>query len=367
MVEAVKNRPLIMQKLLIKVIDELSSALGTLARPWIIKRDARAQAQAEVESVRVKLDALEDIRIQLRDFRSGHSVLPSPAQNTPPTESSLPAELNNTKQAYIEAIRSSEGDLSKLIQIEREINLAQISALAYEEAFLDDDEACSDEPLDPDWFAKWRNYAQDVSKEEMQRLWARVLKGEAKAGNAFSIHTMDFLSRMSGFDAEIIEKMNNFVLDGDHIFAPDAAIQIGAKDENQDVIEKILAKNGLGLGKRMYLSDLGILTVGIGLKPSRPKRFDRVDDEGQLYATITSHDKTLIFWQKANGPDNISYRALPVSTIGREILQLASGAHNLEYLRAIAEHVRDECSAVAIGDVAVDESGMLFAENITPF
>jgi hypothetical protein len=92
-----------------------------------------------------------------------------------------------------------------------------------------------------------------------------------------------------------------------------------------------------------------------------------VDHEGGFHTTIRSHDKRLILWKKPNGPDHISYRALPVSTIGREIIQLAAGAHNLEYLRAIAEYVRGECSAVAIGDVAVDESGMPLTENVTPF
>jgi len=36
----------------------------------------------------------------------------------------------------------------------------------------------SSEDIDQDWFTRWRDCAEKVSNEDLQRLWAKALAGE---------------------------------------------------------------------------------------------------------------------------------------------------------------------------------------------
>lgn len=71
----------------------------------------------------------------------------------------------------------------------------------------------SDEPVDDDWFTAWREGAERVSKEQMQRLWAKALIGELRSPGSYSLHSMEFLRRMSPRDANLIAKVAPFRID----------------------------------------------------------------------------------------------------------------------------------------------------------
>ena len=45
----------------------------------------------------------------------------------------------------------------------------------------------TNKPVDPDWTARFFQYAQDISKEEMQQIWSSILAGEVESpGTNFS-------------------------------------------------------------------------------------------------------------------------------------------------------------------------------------
>ncbi len=50
-----------------------------------------------------------------------------------------------------------------------------------------------DHEVDHDWTARFFNDVQDVSSEEMQRLWAKILAGEVEKPGSTSFKTMDIL------------------------------------------------------------------------------------------------------------------------------------------------------------------------------
>jgi len=339
--------------LLIKLFEQLSSGLGTLARPWIIKREARANPQAEVEAYRIKREELEAIRRELRNLRSGQCALSADDRSNSQikiTNPTLANQIEEGRRVYIEALRASEADPSRLIEIEREINLAQVAVLAYEEAATDSDGANDDEPLDPDWFAKWRNYAQDVSKEEMQRLWARVLKQEVKSANSFTLHTMDFLSRMSRSDAELISTLGEFVLENRYVYA-------GSKE--------VLEGAGIDLDKLLYLSDLGILIQVTGLNMLQATiNFSNRTSEGDICGILSSYNKAIVMVPKDLDPENVGISIYPLSIIGQELMQLASCAPNIEYLKEIASEIGGKCHKLGIGDIEKNADQIRVISNI---
>lgn len=45
------------------------------------------------------------------------------------------------------------------------------------------DEQVSEEPVEKDWMTRFLNIAEEVSDDDMQNIWARVLAGEIKSQN----------------------------------------------------------------------------------------------------------------------------------------------------------------------------------------
>lgn len=53
-----------------------------------------------------------------------------------------------------------------------------------------------DADLNPDWLNRFTRFAEDVSNEELQKVWGRVLAGEIRKPNSFSISSLRLLSEL---------------------------------------------------------------------------------------------------------------------------------------------------------------------------
>ena len=47
-----------------------------------------------------------------------------------------------------------------------------------------------EEELDPDWFNSWRQGASNVSNDEIQKWWAKLLRGQVSQPGQFSLRTL---------------------------------------------------------------------------------------------------------------------------------------------------------------------------------
>jgi uncharacterized protein YqgV (UPF0045/DUF77 family) len=68
-------------------------------------------------------------------------------------------------------------------------------------------ESVSDVPVKKEWITHFFEAAKDVSNEEMQELWARVLAGEVAAPGQTSRRTIDALKAMDRQDAEMFSRV----------------------------------------------------------------------------------------------------------------------------------------------------------------
>ena len=69
------------------------------------------------------------------------------------------------------------------------------------------DDQVSEEPVNPDWFARWRREAQVIGDEEMRQLWGRILSEEVKHPRAVSLKTLDVLKNIIAKDAQLFCKV----------------------------------------------------------------------------------------------------------------------------------------------------------------
>lgn len=74
------------------------------------------------------------------------------------------------------------------------------------------EESADPNAIDDDWLIYHLEKARLVSNADMQRLWAKVLAGEANKPGSFSKRSLDFLSTLERREAEAFTKFGSFVL-----------------------------------------------------------------------------------------------------------------------------------------------------------
>lgn len=60
---------------------------------------------------------------------------------------------------------------------------------------------------DFDWFMRFYEAVGNISDEEMQRVWAKILAGEVNMPGSFSLETLDVVRNLSKQDAELFTKI----------------------------------------------------------------------------------------------------------------------------------------------------------------
>jgi hypothetical protein len=93
---------------------------------------------------------------------------------------------------------------------QKQQNIEMIISHAYET--LEAEETISKEPVDKDWATRLFNIAGEVSDEDIQLLWGKVLSGEIKKPGSYSLRTLETLRNLSKAEAEVFRKIANYVL-----------------------------------------------------------------------------------------------------------------------------------------------------------
>ena len=256
------------EKVLVRVIDAFENGIGGALRPWQIRRVGQANAEAR----KCERLLIEQVELEIADLKSGRKKLDAKGRLIA-CESRPDNLIEGPKLEEIKLIENSHAASMEFAQAAREsshahemqkaVNLKKISLYAEEEAEELDrrsegEESGSTGPqheLDADWFAKWRTGAQEVSKEDMQRLWGKLLAGEVARPGSYSMHTVDFLSRMSSADATALARVAPLV-------TSIGIIKVADED---------FKSLGFTFGDFLYLDDLGLINGTIHRVIEQPK------------------------------------------------------------------------------------------------
>ena len=170
-----------------KLIDTISAAIGKVYEPRHIKKMADAKAY-EISQVASAIKDNTDVPIQY------------------------------TGQEGALAIDSTDvDDLIKRVgmrlanqEIRKQENIDAIVSKSYQE--LENESDVSSEPVDVDWTMRFMNYAGEIGNEELQNLWAKILSGEVKQPNTFSLRTLDVVRNLTCKEAELFVKVSPLVV-----------------------------------------------------------------------------------------------------------------------------------------------------------
>jgi hypothetical protein len=147
------------------LVERISDAVGGIAKPWQIKRVARAEADAELIHA--------EARIQISELE---------------------------RRALNRMVREES---------QRQENIENITAKALYKLLPD----ARPEQVERDWITHLFDRARLISDSEMQSLWAGILAGEANRPGSFSKKTIELMASLDKSDAQLFAKLCSFCWD----------------------------------------------------------------------------------------------------------------------------------------------------------
>ena len=108
-------------------------------------------------------------------------------------------------------------------------------------------QAESAECYDFDWFVRFYEAVGNISNDQMQNIWARILAGEINKPNTYSLRTIEVLKNISQQEAELFRKIcSRCIVAGTHRFLPH--------------YDEYLGKSQITFSEILYLSELGLIS-----------------------------------------------------------------------------------------------------------
>lgn len=173
--------------------------------------------------------------------------------------------------------------------------------------------------MDEGWFNRFSNFAMSITNEDMKRVWAKILAGEIRRPDTYSIRTLNLMSMLSRKEAEIIGNMAQYVL-YDYSSNHDAYIL------NSKLIEDIKFSDV------MLLMELGLLDSTPNLAITLEKR------EEESIILFLKRKETGLFISTTQ--ENLYVHIYKLTSLGKEIMQLIDGADlNIKYVKEFCDNL----------------------------
>lgn len=312
------------ERLVIKLWETVAEkGVGSLFKPWQMRREGRVSIELKREELLTIAQAEQDAA------RIGRGEISLVASRSAPILLANEAviEAAPDERTFQERLPQVVNDIVIADTLRREANLAR-ALLQAEETLESDPQTPPEADIDDDWLYKWRDSASQVSSEELQNLWGRILAGEVKAPGTYSLRTLEFLRNISKEEAEAITKLSQFVV-GEVIYREAKEFLDGA---------------GVTFGFLLQMQQLGVLAgveaLGMSITWSSL-------DKSKFALALTSNSMVLVI--SADDPKlTISLPVYQLTTIGKQVLRLGKFEPSVDYLKKVGEHLKGQGMSVEI-------------------
>lgn len=275
-------------KAISKLIDTVGDQIGLFLEPTHIRRKGQAQADVTVAEAKAKAEVAV-VKLQNK------------------------LALRETQDRADERVRKQEA--------KRQQNIEAITKQAIKEL----PESVSEKPVDEDWVAQFFNHCQDISNEQMQSIWAKLLAGEVAKPGSFSLRTLALIRVMGKDDANLFTRFCSIVWQ----------TEPGLKGLTPLILdlEKIDSLAGVQLGVTDFvrLDSLGLIRFeangGFGLKfNSDPRLVWHYYGRQHNLAKVGSRE--------------IAFGNSLLTEVGQELAEIAGSSPNEEYRSWVVSTLR---------------------------
>lgn len=184
-------------------------------------------------------------------------------------------------------------------------NFLHVAELA-DQVFKHDYQNKADEnqKYDFDWYMRFYDIVGNISDEEMQALWARILAGEIHRKGTYSLQLLDILKNFTQKQAELFNKVcSHCFIFGDNVYIPndDEYLQF-ANITYQDILDL----DSLGL-----VNSSGIISLRVKVQPDRPSLLGN-----DMLRMVIEYSG------QSNATQEFSFLQFPFTSAGRELVTL---------------------------------------------
>ena len=229
-----------------KLLDYTASGIGSVAgpmlAPWKARKDVEAKliaTRAQVEMQQLLADSqASSLRVLAKAQADARAMLAT-------TETRIQGEL------------SIADTVTQRVQFQEEKKQRNIGAVVGQAALELGDIRVRDHEPDHDWTARFFTDVQDVSSEEMQVLWARVLAGEVKKPGSASIKTLSILKSLDRSTAALFRRLCSMCVSvrPDGVSFMDARVPSLGGNPGHNALQEY----GLDFGKLNILNEHGLI------------------------------------------------------------------------------------------------------------
>ena len=305
-----------------KLLDYTASGVGAIAGPILANWKAAREGRARITAARAAAE--------IREIEAGSEA--RSLEIIADAQTKARHRLTAPDEEVRGNIAISREDIVQSMEFQGRKRLANIkSVVEYAADELGDKDAPDYEP-DPDWTARFFNEVQDVSADDMQRIWGRILAGEVESPGRTSLRTLDTLRNLTKREAEMFRNLCNFVINDDFVFYGDSAKGFDALD----------------FSNLLHLEECGLVNVG----PSLAKVFRW---QGATKSLLTYQGSVLEVSRREGTKDELKIPDVLLTSPGKELSLIVHGTMQMEYLRAFSEFLESE------------QCQLFYLEGIVPF
>lgn len=225
-------------------------------------------------------------------------------------------------------------------------NIESVVDNAYE--ILETENKCSAEPVEQGWINRFFNSVSDVSDEDLQELWGKVLAGEIKQPKSYSLRTLEILKNLSKAEAESFKRLALLIVKiGDEEFVPSNV--------------ELLNKYGVSYSDILSLDECGLINSD-GMVSLNPKV--SIDMQVGIY----NYSNILLLKGKNVGLNEISFGVFTLTNAGREIYSILNHFSNENFLCDFAEVIEKRNIGKIVMTlhkiIKIDENGISYDKSI---
>ena len=214
------------------------------------------------------------------------------------------------------------GNRLKAQEILKQVNIESVlekTQTVLEENKEKGDDNASSEPVNNDFLTQFINGAGEISDQEMQLMWAKLLAGEIKQPRSFSLRTLSKLKTLTTNEARLFEKIAPYIICNDCVVSN----------------EKILNEYEIKFESLIILNDCGIINLLSGMSKIISGN-----------ASVQYNDLICIINQKTNVNNmentNIHINGYILTNFGKELLKIMQVHYNNSFFIRFAKDLKEK-------------------------
>lgn len=275
-----------------KLFDTVSDQIGLFGEPWHVRRMAHARAEETVVDAKAGVDA---------------------------------AKITFRGKLAIKEIKARQDERLRTLENKRQENIE--TTLAHAARELHDDNDVSPTPVDPDWLSQFLSHCQDISSEDVQVLWGRILAGEVRNPGSFSRRTLASVYLLSREEANKFTKLCSAVWEIPEGPTPFLFHRLDGSAQFVD----------LGFQDLCDLEHAGLIRHCDNPGGYFIDNVDNPDSPSTMAASYLGRSFVITFHHPR---EQLQIGKVLLTSLGKELFPISGAVPNEEYLNQFLNHVR---------------------------